>query len=143
MAEQFVTAEQLKAVVESISRELLSIKEELHVNTARRETIIGTLDRNAIIKKEEFVGHLDDFSTWAEAFNQCIKEPSILKRVALAKEYNAKGLFKLTADELLFLSQIENAGGTSPEVIAEICTLPYSVKFLQKISKYLPKKDVQ
>lgn len=144
MADQnFVTAEQLKAVVDSISRELLSVKEEQHINAARRETLIGLLDKSAVLKKEEFLGALDQFGPWAETFNKCLKEPSILKRVALAKEYNQKGSFKLVADELGFLQQIENSGGTSPETIAEICTLPHSMQFLQKITKFLSKKDIQ
>jgi len=137
---QYVTVEQLKSVVDSVSQELSNIKVEQFRTVARLETAIRFLSNKKVMEYGDFVTSTEDYRQWREGLMKCLKEQNLVKRVDTALELNATLTFKLFADDIEIISQVVDAGGTSHATATKTLELPHSEMFKKFISQYIIKE---
>lgn len=144
MAEpQYVSVEQLKAIVDSFSQELASIKVDQFRTVARLETALRHLatrppGTSSTVDFGEFLESTEDYRKWREGLVSCMQEQNVLARVDKALELNKVNKFPLYADDLEIVSQVSAAGGTSPEAAKKFLNLPHSPVFKRFATQYIP-----
>ena len=105
----------LDGIAKQVSSELIQIKAQNYSQTVRLEALLRSLfSGNSLVNYtlDSFLDSVDNIVEWKKEIQKIQAIPEIVKRVEAALVINEKLNFKIYADDLNFVTQIENAGGT-------------------------------
>jgi hypothetical protein len=142
---------QVKNVIDSSNRELNIIRTMFFQQAGRFEALLRFLITKDNLSLDQFLFALEEYQKFKDKLVSLLKDkPAVLDRVKETAEYNKNAYFKLYADDINVLPQIEEAGGTSPATAKNILdSLPTTPRFSKSLQKYLiqivpsePSKDI-
>jgi vacuolar-type H+-ATPase subunit E/Vma4 len=135
--------QEIKTISEDIARELIEIKKNVFLANFKHEAIFRESLKNNEITYEGYLDLLDNNNKFRKKLDEILQNPMLKERVSLAKQLNDSNdlPYKIYADDLDLIDQIEKAGGTLPEIAGLIvASLPFSERFFKYIQKYLDDK---
>lgn len=123
----------------TVITEVHQLKNMFFQQASRFETLLRYLVDKEVLSLDQFLSALEAYQVFRNELTTLLKEKeSIVERVKASQEYNKNNKFKLYADDLELLSQIEKAGGTSHSTAKLIVdSLPMTKQFREKIQKYM------
>lgn len=130
---------QLEQLAQVSSQEIVQLKATFFQQANRFEALLRYLVTGKSLSMEQFLFALEEYQRFRNKLIALSKEkPMVLDRVKESSTYNEQAYFKIYADDLDLVSQIEAAGGTSPqtaELISE--SLPSTDRLRLYLKKYL------
>lgn len=127
--------EKLKVITDDIVRELTNLKIIEFTTKLKLESYLRQEIAKNYTSPDQLMDSIDEFREFNQQVSKLIGIPAILDRVSQAMKYNETANFKIYADDLNFVSQIEAAAGCLPSVAEAILTLPHS----NRVEKYFEK----
>lgn len=137
----------LDKVAQAYGQDIMQLKTTFFQQANRFEALLRYLITGKGLSMDQFLFALEEYQRFRNKLISLAKEkPMIVDRVNDSVTYNETAYFKIYADDLDLASQIEAAGGTSPQtakLISEVIPLTdrlrlYLKKYLVQIPELLP-----
>ena len=128
---------ELKKITDDLVRELIEIKKLTYELTFRLDALVRSQIDNGK-SYDDILQSLDNHREYSKKIDECKAIPVIRDKINFVLEANKKLKYKIYADDLGLINQIESFGGVLPEIAILILTLPCSEKFQKYMMKYLP-----
>jgi len=128
----------LDQITKAYGQDIMQIRAGFFQLSNRFEALLRYMVTNKALTLEQFLFALEEYQRFRNKLISLAKEkPVIIERVKDAATYNETAYFKIYADDLDLLGQIEAAGGTSPITAALITeALPSTERLKLYFKKY-------
>lgn len=121
-----------------IEQALVNLTTGYMTQQLRFEALLRFLMDTRKITSDDILNYTQEYLKFQEYFKIINSNPKLIERVNSAIEYNSKSehFIKFQADDLNIQTQIEASGGTSPETVKLILSLPHSKRLEEMLNKY-------
>jgi hypothetical protein len=129
----------LEQLSQAYGKELVQTKTMFFQHANRFEALLRYIITGKTLTMEQFLFALEEYQRFRTKIASLMKgSPSVVNRVNGASEYNKDAYFKIYADDVDVISQIEAAGGTTAETAELIMSsLPSTERLKLYMNKFL------
>lgn len=128
----------IRFFIDELNKELTAMKETILDISFRLDTLNRYSIANGDKNYDDVLKSLENFKEHQSIIIKAKELKAIKEKINFVLEANKTLQYKIYADDLNLIKQIEDFGGVLPEIALLIKQLPSSEKFSNYLQKYLP-----